>query len=288
MFSNIGKRLTFTNVALVLALVFAMTGGAFAAKHYLITSTSQISPKVLKALQGKNGSAGISGVQGPGGAAGPAGAGTKGDKGDTGSAGSQGSAGSAGPQGGTGPTGPTGDIGATGVTGVGIIGQNGKSGPTGPTGVSGLNGPTGPEGVCGTSHCTLPSGAAETGTWAASGLPGKYGPDGLLEAQIAAISFSVPLANPVTANVIKAEEGEGEPKENLPVGCKGTHKAPIAESGNLCVFVTEENNASFYSAENPETEVGGKAGPTGSLVRIIPTVKKEVMLVNGTWVVTAE
>jgi hypothetical protein len=39
MFSKIRKRLTYANVAMTLALVFAMTGGAYAAKHYLITST---------------------------------------------------------------------------------------------------------------------------------------------------------------------------------------------------------------------------------------------------------
>src|SRR5437763_16587897 len=53
------------------ALFFAMGGGAYAAKHYLITSTKQISPKVLKALKGKAGKPGAAGATGP---AGPAGA----------------------------------------------------------------------------------------------------------------------------------------------------------------------------------------------------------------------
>ena len=39
MIGLIRKRLTYANVAMTLALVFAMTGGAFAAKHYVITST---------------------------------------------------------------------------------------------------------------------------------------------------------------------------------------------------------------------------------------------------------
>ena len=51
MLSRIASRLTFANITATLALVFAMSGGAFAATHYLLTSTSQISPKVLKALR---------------------------------------------------------------------------------------------------------------------------------------------------------------------------------------------------------------------------------------------
>jgi hypothetical protein len=69
-----------------------MTGGAYAAKKYLITSTKQISPKVLKALQGKagpagaNGLAGASGKEGPAGPAGPPGPpGPKGENGKDGS-----------------------------------------------------------------------------------------------------------------------------------------------------------------------------------------------------------
>lgn len=74
MFSSIRKRFTYANVTMTFALVFAMTGGAYAAKHYLITSTKQISPKVLKALSGKPGPAGATGVLGATGPAGPAGA----------------------------------------------------------------------------------------------------------------------------------------------------------------------------------------------------------------------
>src|SRR5437870_8839742 len=57
-----------------LALVFAMSGGALAAKHYLITSTKQISPKVLKKLKGKTGKSGATGPAGLAGAAGKEGA----------------------------------------------------------------------------------------------------------------------------------------------------------------------------------------------------------------------
>jgi len=54
--------LTFANVTATIALLFAMSGGALAARHYLITSTSQIKPSVLRALKGEAGQAGGDGV----------------------------------------------------------------------------------------------------------------------------------------------------------------------------------------------------------------------------------
>lgn len=61
------RHLNYANVVATLALVFAMSGGALAAKHYLINSTKQINPKVLKKLKGN---AGKTGATGPGGVAG--------------------------------------------------------------------------------------------------------------------------------------------------------------------------------------------------------------------------
>jgi hypothetical protein len=57
-------RFSYANVAATLALVFSMTGGALAANHYLITSTKQISPKVLKKLKGNAGKTGAPGTSG--------------------------------------------------------------------------------------------------------------------------------------------------------------------------------------------------------------------------------
>ena len=109
MFSRIRKRFTYTNVAMTLALVFAMTGGAYAAKHYVITSTKQISPKVLTALKGSTGSAGPAGPAGPAGAKGETGAaGGPGKEGQPGQEGKEGQPGKEGPKGATGPTGQTG------------------------------------------------------------------------------------------------------------------------------------------------------------------------------------
>jgi Collagen triple helix repeat (20 copies) len=111
MFSRVLRRFTYANVAATLAVVFAMSGGAYAAGHYLITSTKQISPKVLKTLKGAsahNGAAGAQGPTGPGGPVGPAG-----------------------PGGAQGPQGPKGEDGALGPKGEkGVQGEKGTTGFT--------------------------------------------------------------------------------------------------------------------------------------------------------------
>jgi hypothetical protein len=113
MLSAMRRRLHFSPAMVIagLALVFAMSGGAYAAKKYLITSTKQISPSVLKTLQGKAGAAGAPGAAGAQGPAGPAGPG--GAKGETGPAGTKGERGATGA---TGAKGATGASGATGFT----------------------------------------------------------------------------------------------------------------------------------------------------------------------------
>jgi Collagen triple helix repeat (20 copies) len=84
------RHLNYANVVATLALVFAMSGGALAAKHYLINSTKQINPKVLKKLKGNAGKTGATGPAGVAGAPGPQGkegsAGKEGTKGAPGSA----------------------------------------------------------------------------------------------------------------------------------------------------------------------------------------------------------
>jgi Collagen triple helix repeat (20 copies) len=108
MFSRIRSRLTYTNAAVTLAIVFAMSGGAYAAGRYAITSTKQISPKVLKALKGANGMSGTPGATGPAGPQGPQGpAGAKGESGAPGSKGETGVKGETGAKGTNGTTGFT-------------------------------------------------------------------------------------------------------------------------------------------------------------------------------------
>ena len=71
--TKLRRRLSYANITATLALLFAMSGGALAATHYVITSTKQISPKVRKELKGAKGPAGPAGLAGAAGAQGPAG-----------------------------------------------------------------------------------------------------------------------------------------------------------------------------------------------------------------------
>ncbi|MGA8364243.1 MAG: hypothetical protein WB709_06955 [Solirubrobacteraceae bacterium] len=270
MFSGIRRRLTFTNAALILVLVFVMTGGAYAAKKYLITSTKQISPTVLKQLQGKAGPAGAPGAQGPAGAAGPAGANGKGEKGDKGENGTAGTAGSTGAKGATGPAGATGPEGEPGLDG-----KDGK------------NGATGPEGAPWTAGGTLPEGKTETGTWAiADGKPATvlFG-----SGSQTSISFTIPLGETLNEAHVHFIPFEGKGAGG---GCPTESSAskPEAEPGNLCVFLSfgvniDEGSVGLF---NPEVLESG-AGKVGSvlLMHTPPEKENESMQALGTWAVTA-
>ncbi|MGA9286638.1 MAG: hypothetical protein WBV85_14475 [Solirubrobacteraceae bacterium] len=109
MFRSVRSHMTYANVVATLAMVFAMTGGAYAASKYLITSRKQIKPSVLASLKGKAGANGAPGATGPAGPTGPAGS--------AGSAGAKGEIGAVGPAGPTGPQGPEGKAGKSGQTG---------------------------------------------------------------------------------------------------------------------------------------------------------------------------
>src|SRR5579863_741287 len=237
MFGSVRRRLSYANVVATMALVFAMSGGALAAGHYLLTSTKQISPKVLKALKGKEGAPGAAGAQGAAGPAGPAGA--------------KGEAGAAGPKGETGP-----------------------AGATGATGPKGSAGAAGPEGSPWTAGGTLPSGKTETGVFATSGGAGDASDN-----RVAVASFPIQLAQQPTLNVIGLEEGEGEPKEKLPAGCKGKEKEPKAEPGNLCVF----EGAVFNLAE-----LLLLPSKVGVLAHVGIEAEEQPYLVAGSWAVTAK
>jgi hypothetical protein len=304
-----------TGVMAVVALVFAMSGGAYAANKYLITSTKQISPKVLKALKGANGKNGANGINGAVGPQGPAGA--QGAKGASGEAGESipGITGPTGAGGKTGIAGPTGANGIPGITGVtGGTGANGITGPTGPTGPTGAGatgpagvtgatgpsgGPPGPTGVTGATGAagtgypkTLPSGETETGTYVA------YINDINEEARVlVGISFPIPVGGGESSQAYFVTASERASKTGGAEKCTGAPEEPTAPPGVLCVYELEagaefvESTPSAFSA--PAT--GESYGSSGTVMKFTVLSRRPDELkenpghlhIVGTWAVTA-
>ena len=259
MFKAFQRRITYANVAATLALVLAMSGGAYAAKRYLITSTKQISPKVLRALKGKNGKSGAKGVAGASGPAGPAG-----------------------------PAGAKGDAGAAGAGGA-----QGPQGEKGERGAKGQEGPEGPEGSPWTAGGTLPSSRTETGAWTSGEITGTSSINVLTS-----ISFPIPLAAALDASHVhyvtreEVEEGKGPSLEH----CPGTVENPQAEAGELCVFqggtfIEEEPEEviEVHSISPPSKTPGQGPGAsvTGAVLLIHYEGPAERGILQGTWAVTA-
>jgi hypothetical protein len=275
MFSSIRKRGTYANIAMTLALVFAMSGGAYAAGKYLITSTKQISPKVLKQLKGAKGPAGTQGLAGP-----------------------------AGPQGPEGKAGANGKDGTNGTDGVSVTGAaaantecpNGGEKYTSASGstavCNGTNGQTG-------FTATLPKGQTEKGTWAAYFVTeGKV-------SELLPISFPIPLAAELEASQVHYILANGKEWDiatqaeatSPSTTCLGTSVEPKATAGSLCIYATSPGvNYKPYEFAGPEhifnpsgpaeasTMVEG-AGKAGAILQLPP---ENLKIVYGTWAVTAE
>src|SRR5580704_2338872 len=275
------RRVNATGVVAVLALVFAMSGGAYAAGRYLVTSTKQISPKVLKALSGKPGkpgSPGPSGAQGPAGPAGPAG-----------------------PQGPQGPAGSNGTNGTNGTDGTSVTSKEQKTGKLGSCSDGGSEFKAGSsttyacDGSPWTAGGTLPSGKSETGAWSVLGPPAPE-----LEVLLDAISFNIPLSEelPATAVNIIAPEGHGAGGGTCPTSSSAVK--PEAEPGNLCIFEGphpfEIGNIEVLAPSTDEPGVGS----TGAIVWVKAKAPKKpekpeepeepwplLIKASGTWAVSA-
>ncbi|MGA7704423.1 MAG: collagen-like protein [Solirubrobacteraceae bacterium] len=268
MLAKLRTRITYTNIAMTIALVFAMSGGAYAASKVLITSTKQISPKVLKQLKGANGNNGATGATGPAGPAGPTGPqGPQGAKGENGAAGSNGAPG-------------------TGVT-TAALKEGDKNCAAGGTELKSASGTTF---ACnGVPSATLPKGVSEKGAWGVS----DYHLAKPAVAVLVPITFPTPLAKSLDeehVHFIGTEAGFKEAHEAAAIKngeCSGNFEKPGARTGNLCVFLSFNLNESpaAFQLSNPETTNPG-ASSTGTILVEVSQNREEEAVYYGDWVVT--
>ena len=220
MFQRLHKQINPAMILAFVALVFALTGGAFAASghggggtsHATLTATVAKKKPAPKSTRGPAGPKGATGATGPAGAAGA-----------------------------TGATGPAGANGTNGVGTPGLEGREGKEGKEG-KGKEGPKGTTGPEGQLCKTECVLPEGATETGTFSFSGAGSA------LTHVFTPISFPIPLPAALDGSAVHyINKNEEEIKYNPAVpakwelvaasaSCKGSVAKPEAEAGSLCVY----------------------------------------------------
>jgi hypothetical protein len=231
MFSALRQRMHVNpaTVIALLALMFAMTGGAFAVSSHNGGShnggngstpgkaTASVTHGAIQAVAAKAKPKTKTGPRGP---AGPRGA--------TGATGAQGPAGPAGTQG---PAGP-----------AGAKGETGEPGAKGENGAPGTNGK---EGSPWTAGGTLPSGKTLVGDWT---LVGAVSGVAVLAT---GVSFGIPLATAPAPHYIttegkerfyNAEPGHEKIEERAQPECPGSVAEPEAKPGNLCVYASKEED----------------------------------------------
>ena len=233
--SFLRKRFTIANMVAVVALVLAMSGGALAASKYLITSTNQISPKVIKKLKGLAGPAGPAGKEGKAGANGTAG--TNGTNGTNGTAGTNGES----------------------VTPATLAAKNahcaegGAEFSVGGSHTYACNGKEGKQGNPAEFPTTLPAGRSEVGSWSMTLSSSTYLGAGEYYVGFANIQYSIPIAEEISASQIEVLKPGEEETEN----CPGEIHAPKAKPGYLCLYSGSEVPESAGFLHVPFTYTGG-------------------------------
>jgi hypothetical protein len=251
----------------VIALVFALFGGAYAASN---SSNNGKATASAKAKKGPRGPKGATGPAGPAGAQGPAG--PQGAKGDAGANGANGAAGA------TGTTGPTGAKGATGATGA--------------TGFSGFTE-------------TLPSGKTETGVWSAAASPIEESLE--ISSSISFSIPLPKSGKAVFFNTEEVENQAfgknagascvvepGEPN-CVDTGChwelENADAVPKAPAGTLCVFAQEETpipaQLTIVIKAPGEAVSPGHYGPAGATMLFIKPLTQSKISAYGAWAVTS-
>ncbi len=272
MFSTLRTRFGIPGVISVIALVFAMFGGAYAASNSASGGKATASAKAKKGPRGPKGATGPAGPQGPAGPAGPAG-----PKGDTGAAGSAGSPGTAGKS-----------VTATPIEfGEPECEEHGGVEVKQEGAASGTEICNGAEGSPWTDGGTLPSGSTETGVFNVFAIEKET-----LEKEV--ISFPIPLEHGLSEDHTIYLSVPADP---IPAECQNPQHAgsagvenPEAAPGYLCVFAETPVGFEFGGFGTP----GGSAGPDGTGggttnagTLLLLVAEAEFARSGGTWAVTA-
>ncbi len=260
MYSRIREQFSTTALILsIVALVFALSGGAYAASQAQTSKT-----KVVKGPPGPKGKPGKAGPAGP-----------------------------------AGPTGPKGDAGAQGATGgAGAPGKDGNSAVVTPiqseTGkcderagaevsvkntagvVEVCEGEKGPPGSPWPAGGTLPVGSTETGAWSINGTEESALFDQYL---LAPISFTIPLAAELDEAHVHFQGEAG-----FATNCPGNAENPQAASGHLCVFNGLVQNMTFGGITSLGFSFSSQANKSGAILYFTVTDEEPVGL--GSWAVT--
>ncbi len=226
----------------VIALVFAMVGGAYAAGKLTSKQKKEVE-KIAKKFQGS----GPAGAQGPAGAKGDSGA--AGAKGDTGSAGTAGSAGAAGTS-------------ATTATFAGVKGSCTEGGIEVKSASPTVNVCNGKQGEPWTAGGTLPPGKTETGSWAIIGVLGG-GP----AQAISPISFTIPLPGELAATSVHYVPNV--------ISATGTG---TTTSGSNIIAPYSESTGEFQA----EQEISGPGIPPETFIKKVVEEEELILSKNAT------
>jgi Collagen triple helix repeat (20 copies) len=283
MLSPLRNRFGIPGVISVIALVFAMLGGAYAASNDSGGGKATASAKAKRGPRGPKGAAGPAGPAGPTGPAGPQGpagakgdAGAKGEKGDIGSTGAPGKSVTVTPI-------DTGEPECSDLGGALVEEQGGGSSVEV---CNGKNGEDGEEGSPWTDGGTLPPGETETGTWAFTATrAGTTGAISSFNGAWVPISFPIPLATALGENHVHFAK-----ETNFLDSCPGETENPQADPGEFCVYT------GFFPVNNADSPLIIKMNETigtetaGAFLNFIikgNTPETQPVTSFGTWAVTA-
>jgi collagen triple helix repeat protein len=249
MLSPLRNRFGIPGVISVVALVFAMLGGAYAASNNG-DGEATASAKAKKGPRGPKGATGPAGPAGPAGPQGPAGA--------NGKDGANGANGSNGATGANGKSIVTGEEPALlGNCEAGGFWAEVQGSGTKEYACNGETGDPGPQGEPWTPDNQLPAGATLTGSWSLGRLASAEYPGGF-EGIYVPISFALPLAAELEGGEWKPSESKedfgevhfindageevffdedtGAIVEEESQFCAGSAAEPLADPGHLCVY----------------------------------------------------